>query len=376
MNDLQIALLAAGSAVVAGVWGYNKWQERQHRKLAEKIFRGGQPDVLLGGESGGNAGAAAPTAEAAGRDSDESHGRIEPAVREEPVMAEVPAQQEVDGLPPLPEEYADEVADCVIRVDLVEPLPASGLWAVQSGWAGHVGKTMSWLGFDEALGAWRLLSAHDAECYTVVCAALQLADRRGAATDSDLSAFFDGVRDLAKQCSGVAEMPKRDDVLMNARGLDEFCASVDLQLGVNIVAEPDTPFAGARLRDLAEAAGLKLLEDGCFHAIDNAGMTRFTLGNIGTERFEARSMTSLATHGVTLALDVPRVADGPAVFDAMRLVAEQLTQGLNGRLVDGHGNPLTVEMIASIRAKVAELQRTMAQHQIVAGSVRALRLFS
>jgi hypothetical protein len=33
-------------------------------------------------------------------------------------------------------------------------------------------------------------------------------------------------------------------------------------------------------------------------------------------------------------------------------------------------------MITSIRAKVGELQQRMAHHQIVAGSVRALRLFS
>lgn len=368
MNDLQIALLAAGAAVVAGVWAYNKWQERQHRKLAEQVFRGGQQDVLLGGDGAADEHAAA----AAGIEPAE---RVEPGERNEPVIADS-GREEPEAMSPLPAEYADEIADCAVRIDLVEPLPGSGLWALQSRWVGRVGKTMSWLGFDEVRGEWRRLSAHDAERYAVVCAALQLADRRGAVSDADLSAFLDGVRDLARQCSGVADLPRRDDVLMNARGLDEFCASVDLQLGVNIVAEPDAPFAGNRLCALAEAAGLKLLEDGCFHALDDAGMTRFTLGNIGPEQFAAESMQSLATHGVTLSLDVPRVADGPAVFDAMQAVAEQLTQGLNGALVDGHGNPLTAEMITGIRAKVAELQRTMVQHQIVPGSVRALRLFS
>lgn len=392
MSDLQIALIAAGIAGVAGVWGYNKWQERQHRKLAEKIFRGDQPDVLLGGEETAAASSnetefAAPLVE-----------RVEPAEQPEPMarserlepvvepvtpLAEVaPASPEPAAadaplpLPALPQALADDIADCLVRLDFVEAVAAPGLWASQSRWRGQIGKTLSWLGFDEVGGHWQVLSASDTNRYLVLVAALQLADRRGAATDGELSTFLDGVRQIAAQCAGVVDLPKHDDVLMHARGLDEFCASVDLQLGVNIVAAPAAPFVGTKLRGLAEAAGLVLQADGCFHAIDNVGSTRFTLGNIGTERFEAESMRSLVTQGVTLSLDVPRVADGPAVFDAMLMVARQLTQGLDGTLVDGQGNPLSTEMIAAIRAKVGELQQKMALHQIIAGGVRAQRLFS
>ena len=384
MNDLQVALIAAGAAAVAGVWGYNKWQERQHRRLAEKIFKGGQPDVLLDDD--------------AGRDVEPSLGEAQPgpAEAEDPAIgefaaptAEIPAAETPQApmpdsvasepaaasLPPLPAEYADEIADCVVRMDFAEAVPAPALWAIQARWAGQTDKPMSWLGYDETAGAWRRLSAHDAGRYGVVCAAVQLADRQGALNDAGLSAFFDGVRDIVGQCAGVAELPDQDDALVSARALDEFCAGVDLQLGVNIVTTGE-PFAGTKLRGVAEAAGLSLLDDGSFHALDDARLTRFTLSNIGAELFAAHAMKSLATQGVTLSLDVPRVAGGPAVFDAMMTVARQLTGVLGGALVDAHGNPLTPEMIASIRAKVGELQQRMAYHQIVAGSVRALRLFS
>lgn len=370
MSDLQLALLAAGAAGVVAVWGYNKWQERQHRKLAEKIFKGGQPDVLLKPED-------KPQESKGGQPDDE--GRVEPGIGSFEAPADEPPIVSADArgasLPPLPQEYADEIADCVVRIDFAEPLPAPGLWATQARWAGHVDKPLSWLGFDEAGGVWRHLTAHDAGRYMIVCAALQLADRRGAVTDSELSAFLDGLRELVVQCAGVAERPQLDDVLMTARALDEFCAGVDLQLGVNVVSSAD-PFPGTKLRGVVEAAGLTLFDDGCFHALDDAGRTRFTLSNIGTELFVADAMKSLATQGVTLSLDVPRVADGPVVFDAMMAVAEQMTRSLGGALVDAHGNPLTAEMIAGIRKKVGELQRRMAQHAIEAGSVRALRLFS
>lgn len=366
MNELQLALIAAGAAAVAAVWGYNKWQEGQHKKLAEKAFKGAQPDALMGAQEG------APVV------ASEAHD-VHDAERREPVLpgAEGNPEQpaEADGMPSLPEQYADDIADCVVRIDFVEPVPAPGLWAAQSRWANHLTKPMSWLGFDADANAWRRLTGHDAGRYRTVCAALQLANREGAVSDAELSVFLDGVWELAGQCSGVTGIPKRDDVLMTARNLDDFCAGVDLQLGVKIVGANE-PMTGPRLKQLAEAAGLTLLDDGAFHYVDVNGQTRFTLANIGTELFEPASLDSLATHGVTLSMDVPRVPDGATAFDALMSVAKPLTEALGGYLVDGQGNPLTAEMIAGIRAKIVQMQGLMARQQIVAGSVRAQRLFS
>lgn len=391
MNELQLALIGAGVLAVVGVWGYNKWQERQHRRLAEKIFKGGQPDVLLGDDAPAAGtilpGEAAKEVQAAKEDSRE---RIEPAIGSlEADLGTPPAAAGEQALPPaavdeaapraapprLPPEYADELADCVVRIEFPEPLPGAGLWAIQARWAGNVQKPLTWVGLDEAAAAWHKLSADDGGRYRTVCAALQLADRRGAVSDADLTAFLDGVREMVVQCAGVARLPDFDEVLMGARRLDDFCASVDLQLGVNIVAVGE-PFPGTKLRGLLEAAGLTLFDDGCFHALDEGGKTRFVVCNAGPERFLPDSMKSLATQGVTLSLDVPRVASGPAVFDAMIAVGEQLANTLGGTMVDAHGNRLTPEMLDGIRTKVAEIQDRMARQDIEAGSVRALRLFS
>jgi len=366
MNELQVAMIGAGAAAVAAVWGYNKWQENQQKRLAEKVFKGGQADALLGDRH-------APGTEPGG---------MTPAFddkRREPVLpgAEDEQQQVTDSgeLPPLPEEYADEIADCVVRIDFAEPVSAPGIWAAQSRWAGQISKPLHWLGLDEQGRKWQVLSGTDTAKYKVVCAALQLANRQGAVSDAELSVFLDGIWDLAGQCSGVTGIPKRDDVLMTARNIDEFCAGVDLQLGVKIVGAND-PISGSRLKELAEAAGLSLHEDGTFHYIDVNGLTRFTLANIGAERFELASLESLATHGVALSMDVPRVPDGPTAFDALMSVAKPLTDALGGYLVDSQGNALTAEMIASIRAKIVQIQGLMARQQVVAGSTRALRLFS
>ena len=151
---------------------------------------------------------------------------------------------------------------------------------------------------------------------------------------------------------------------------------MDIQLGVNVVEASGGAFAGTKLRGLAEATGLVLKDDGTYHALDDAGNTIFTLANMGAEPFEAETMRSLATRGVTFTLDVPRVAAGKAVFERMLALARQFTQSLGGVLVDSQRNPLTPDMIGGIGAKIIEVQEKMASHQIPPGGLRAQRLFS
>ena len=383
MSDLQLALIAVGAIVVTGVWVFNKWQERRHRRLAEEVFKGDQPDVLLAGDAGGTE--PAPVGE--------REERLEPVLApltdtEDETLEPsgvAPAQSmtapQTDDLLPTempspPSEWADEIADCVVRLDFVDPLAAATLWSAQVLWTSHLTKTVSWLGLDEARHRWQRLGADDAGRYRVICGAFQLADRQGAVSDAELSVFIEGARQLAQQFAGVAEVPPQDEVLMHARGLDEFCASVDLQLGVNLVETDGRAFAGTKLRGLAEAMGLTLQADGSFHALDDEGRTQFTLSNLGDGGFSAEALKTLATHGLTLSLDVPRVTDGAAALERMLGVARQLTQGLGGQLVDAQRQPLSDSMIEGIRAKLGELQGKLATEQIPAGGVRALRLFS
>lgn len=366
MNELQIALIAAGGLVVAAVWAYNLWQERRHKQAAEKIFKGDQVDVLLGGQATDDA-----------RDS----RRVEPSSpptgdeRIEPAMSASIDDDEPAGPPP-PAEWADAIADCTLRMDFTQAVAAPELWAAQAVWAGSLAKPLTWQGWDEAAGQWRRLSAHDAGRYVHVAVSLQLADRQGPVGANDLDNFLGGAHAVAQKFSGRVELPQRQDILDHATALDGFCASVDVQLGVNVVESAGGDFPGTKLRGLAEAAGLGLQADGRFHAVDERGEDLFTLGNLGAELFDADTLRTLTTHGLSLMLDVPRVADGPAAFDRMVGAARQMAQALGGTLVDGQRHPLTDHMIAGIRSKIGEIQQQMDANQIPPGSPRALRLFS
>lgn len=366
ISDLQMALAGLGAAAVAGVWGYNRWQERQHRQVAERIFRGHKhPDVLLKGQADEMLEPAIPAAS----DDEPFAERREPRVH-------VPVPEEHKGLPPLPPEWADDIADCSVRIDFVEGVSVPDLWAGQAGWASHIDKPIHWIGLDEPSAGWRLLTENDAGSYSIVVAALQLADRNGPVADETLSGFLGGVQKITQEFTGLAELPSAEDILVHARALDEFCASVDIQLGVNVIAAGGNVFPGMQVRGLSEATGLRLRDDGLFHAEDAAGASLFTVGSLGAELFDPETLTSVALPGLTFQLDVPRVANGREAFDGMVGIARQFAAALDGVLVDAQRNPLSDAMIATIGSKIAEIQQRMAVHQIPPGSPRALRLFS
>jgi FtsZ-interacting cell division protein ZipA len=115
-----------------------------------------------------------------------------------------------------------------------------------------------------------------------------------------------------------------EELAAHAQALDQFCAGVDIQFVLHVVDATGGTFPGTKLRGLAEAAGMALEGDGLFHARDEAGGEAFSLGNLGPERFDADSLRSLNTPGVTFSLDVPRVSDGKAAFERMLGAARQI----------------------------------------------------
>lgn len=397
ISELQIALVGAGVAAVGAVWAYNAWQDRRHRATAAKIFKEAQGDALLGAGGDGHSPAepaAAPAPEAEQRrephlgvaSPDAAPGASAEAVAEAsptpaagteaappPAAPAVTATgpQAVDGI-----AGTDRVADCVLRLRAAEPVPAPAVWAMQNAWAGDLTKPLHWFARADAEGAWRPLATGDTGRYRDWAAALQLVDRRGPVADSELARFFEGVQGVARQAGAELELPARGETALRAARLDEFCAGVDLQFVLQVVEATGGVFAGTKLRGVAEAAGLVLEADGVFRARDADGGELFAVANLGTERLAADTIKSLATNGLTLSLDVPRVADGVQAFDRMLAVARQFATALGGVLVDAQRTPLSDAMIAAIRAKTAELQQRMREAGIDPGSPLALRLFS
>lgn len=387
MTELQMGLIGLGAAAVVLVVGYNKWQERKHRKLAEQVFKAQHNDVLLGDGS-----AVAPRHQEPGTEAVVvgTAERREPMLGDAagPVAAEVSdagaqaavAQAGNDGgedvaAGELPSRLLDPRLDFIVVMELVEAVPAAQVLLSQRDALQKLAKPVIWVGFNERTREWETMTMDAPVPYRRLRIGLQLADRRGPAGEADLAVFASAMQALADDLMAVADMPSRQ-VLEQALELDRFCADVDLEIGVNLISR-GTPFSGTKVRALAEAAGMVLGEDGFFTRYDDGGRIQFRLQNYESTLLSAESIKTLSTHGLTFLLDVPRVDHGERVFHQMLDLARRFGDTLQGALVDDNRQALSDAQLDHIRREfIVKPQATMAQYGLPAGSPQALRLFS
>ena len=419
MTELQMGLFGLGAAAVLGVLAYNKWQEYKHRKLAEQVLSTTTHQDILLDETAHDAVADSfveTPAEAPTFATDDvrpvAHSigeRIEPMLRldprlEEPApMYEAPLAAEFAAAPesavsatplaaePTPVRNGDvlkearesvqpfhllsPVIDYVASFEAVEPAPAYQILESQRDALARVRKPVHWIGYNERSREWEpIIDDGDSE-YRRISIGLQLVDRNGPARDGDLSVFHVAMQDLADELMAIVDLPPRQPALDTAAQLDEFCAGVDIQIGINVISQGQV-FVGTKLRALAEAAGMAIDGAGRFVRCDDDGNVLYLLSNQEAAGFSAESMKTMSTHGVTFLLDVPRVAHGDRVFNQMLDLARRFAEALHGTLVDDNRRPLSEGALEPIRRQVGQYQAAMAARHVPAGGPLALRLFS
>jgi hypothetical protein len=350
MSDLQLSLLVIGVVVVGAVYLYNWLQERGFHRSMRQAFGSAHDDVLL----------------KAGVESALTDGRLEPQI--------VPPDAEHDGDQAAADGF-DSILDYVAEVDADAPI-AGAQAAELASQAGSCGKPVHVAGLDAGDGEWVEITQAELGHYARLRLALQLVNRAGPVSAAQLAVFCDAIKSGADQLQGRATFPDVPEALKRARELDAFCAGVDVAVGVNVVAEGGGMFAGAKIRELAQAKGFKLGPDGVFQFQDENHQTLFTLDNHEPAPFLPERIRGLSTRGVTLLLDVPRAAGVNAALDRMIGIANDFAATLGGRLVDDNRAVLSETGIAKIREQVRTIHATMEAHGIPAGSPRALRLFS
>lgn len=396
MSDLQIALIALGVALVVAVWFYNLWQEKQQRKRAEQLLPKSAPDVLMAGQKTPSTEKTEPGFAAPADEEDEAAVTTLPTIREPGYMdADLPLEPETQALGggsevdllldieeepvphqvPVPEEWGDGRADCLMHIEFVAPVPVNVLWEEHKDWSAHIDKPVQWLGLDAQTGHWRSLQARDAGRVSELAAALQLVDRQGVVSAEILSAFIDGVARLAQRFVGQVQTPDPAALLVRARELDAFCASVDLQLSVHVLPGKTPHMSGAALKPLIDAAGLKL-EGERFVAFETDATEAYSLICRSATNFPADRVADMELIDLIFSIDVPRVAQGTQTFDRMIAFAGRCAAALHGQLSDAHRKVLTDATVSVIRGRIEELQHRMAERGIAPGSLRALRLFS
>lgn len=411
MSELQISLIAIGIVVIMAVVLFNWMQYRRYRRSAEEAFGEKPEDVLLG------AGASAGVSVEAGE-------RIEPQLSKEPVLelhadgvipqptsphvqaSEPPADFPPEPPPgtirePEPAEFSEQVAapirrgridendkvatgigadsgvDYVVEIRSAKVIPDASLTGVLQR-KFDFSKPVRWLGQRATSDVWEEIFAESegSRGYVALRGCLQLADRVGPVSEVSLAEFRDLAKNLATHLKVEANCPDIRAAHARAVLLDEFCAEVDVMIGINIINMDNSVFTGAKIQVLAESSGFKLGTEGMFHYYDESGAAVFSLGNFEPSPFLHNSMRVLTTRGITFLLDVSRVASGEIVFAQMVHIARVFADALGGVMVDDNRVPLTETGIRKIRQQLSVIQSAMRARDIPAGGKVAMRLFA
>jgi FtsZ-interacting cell division protein ZipA len=363
MSTLQLSLLIIGVVVVAGVYAYNLYQERQARRKMDQAFVQ-HDDVLLEPRTQAPAGDGQSLAR---RRDVEFSEVVETAPPVSPPAGSAPAAGAAMSRPP--GEGPDPYIECVVVLNEVR-IPADALQRLM---ALDFTKPVRWFG--RVGNMWHALAPDRTYEEGAVC--LLLADRAGPANADQIHQFFSLMREGAGILWALPALPDLPAEVARAAELDRQCADLDIQVGLNIVCKSGTAITGQRLRGAAENSGFHLNDHGEFqYARDGSGAAQFILTDLEPRPLRAADLEKLQTTGVTLLLDVPRVADPVAAFDQMCGVAKRLAPALEASLLDDNRQPLSDAGLDAIRAQIQQTAATLRGANIEAGGARALRLFS
>ncbi len=352
MSELQIGLLIIGVVVVAGVYGYGFWQQRQYRRKFGATFEAQHDDALYHPPS-----AAADVLieeEVAALDYEETHHQV--------------GDDEVCAL-------LDAATDYIVDIKLKAPL---GSDALASLWAQRFdfGKRINACGLNAESGHWERLIPESHPQYKAFRIGLQLADRSGPVSEVRLKEFHGILHEIARQVDADIVAPDLPAALLQAKALDDFCADVDQMIGLNILPGGDRQLFASEIAKVGERYGLRLQADGNFQLVDGRGVTVFSLGSMDGTLFQPLTLKQTRVPGVTLLLDVPRVEQPIERFDELAELARSLATDLRAALVDDNRVTLSDKALGHIREQVASIQGRMLAGQVVPGSAQALRLFA
>ena len=339
MTDFQLGLLAVGTLAVAGVVVYNKIQERAARRRTEQAFGPARADALLGGAS----------------------PRREPTL--EPVHRK-PEHEDSDAHEALPDPRLDYIVELHCR----QPVPPA---IFLEHWT-RLEHRFGWRALAAAMqsGSWRRPVPGERDGYERYRAALQLVSRAGVTSEAELIEFRSEVENVAARLGATAEAPEMKQALESARETDRLCADADIQVVFHLVPPAGSGFAPQNVDAAASAAGFSQGSDGRRALRDARGGVLYELAQDQDAGEEGKA------GGLSLALDVPHVADLRRTFESMVRCARQLADTLGASLVDDNGRALDERALAAIGDQLEAVRRSLEERGLPPGGALAARLFA
>lgn len=216
--------------------------------------------------------------------------------------------------------------------------------------------------------------------YDVLALAMQLADRSGAVTESDLNAVSQVGLKLADALNRDPQFNMTfEQAMERAIALDKFCCDYDVIATINVVADSVPSFRGAAIERAAHEVGLEFGLRNIFHRKSgnkDGCPYLYSLANLYKPgSFDPLRWDILQTQGLTLFMPVPCALDPVAAFGDMAQTGKTLARLLGGKLFDQDRRLLSDTGLRVISEQIAVLATRMSEAGIPAGTLNAARLF-
>lgn len=265
----------------------------------------------------------------------------------------------------------DPLIDCVVALRLPESISGEEILGHLTDWPKNSLFTWMCEGLNTA-SDWESVVISGA--YTELQVAIQLANRTGPIGIVDLSDFISKAQALANALDAEIDLPPVNEVIEEAKNLDQFAAQSDIQLGITVIPK-EGMWNLSTIQSVATKGGFLLSRDGRDYQriISNVVVYKLVADQAN---FLRDDLSKANIQYVTLLLDLPRVPYVMTPFKIMLDDAKLLAESLNGNLVDDAGRPLVDEAVSAITAQLGEIYQAMDQQGIPAGSTTASRLFS
>ncbi len=209
---------------------------------------------------------------------------------------------------------------------------------------------------------------------------LQLADRSGPVTESELNHFCQMVLRFAEVFGRRFSFSVAfEEALERAKAIDEVCKKFDSLAILNILVRQGRGFKGVDIDKNARDLGMDLNQRNFYqmHRASNVGSPiLFSLANLfGNGEFDTADMEDFSTDGLTLFMNIPATSRPAETFEQMVASAKTLCNRLNGKLVDQNRKTMTDQGLEKISQQIRKLERDMENARIPPGGELASRLF-
>ena len=215
--------------------------------------------------------------------------------------------------------------------------------------------------------------------FTDLGISVQLADRSGPITESELNRFSQMVLRFADVFGRRFKFSvSLNDALEYANKLDEFCKKFDAVAILNVVAR-EQYFRGSEIHNCAQDLGLHLNNRSIYekrHGDDKNGELIYSMASLQKDgALPASDKERFATGGITLFMNIPRSSNPAQVFNDMVADAKKMCKALDGKLVDQNMRGMTQKGLKRISQQIRQMVKDMEKEGVPPGSEKTLRLF-